>query len=280
MRIDAYTHFFPKNSSTRCRTSPATTRTWASACARCRRCSISTSARRSSTATRTISRSCPTRSRRSRSFAKTPAQIDEIIRIINDGFAELCAKEKDHFPGWVAQISLDAPDAGVAEAERAIKKRRARRADLHQRRRQAARPAAIPAVLEEDERARQADLAASGARRRDAGLHRREEVALRDLVDVRLVLRDRRRDGAARCSPRSWTTIPNLKIITHHFGGIVPMLEGRIGPGWDVLGSRTSDEDYVALRKSLEEAPARLLQAGLLGRHRGVHRRAGDQVRA
>jgi aminocarboxymuconate-semialdehyde decarboxylase len=54
-------------------------------------------------------------------FAKTPAQIDEIIRIINDGFAELCAKEKDHFPGWVAQISLDAPDAGVAEAERAIK---------------------------------------------------------------------------------------------------------------------------------------------------------------
>ena len=24
---------------------------------------------------------------------------------------------------------------------------------------------------------------------------------------------------------------PKLKIITHHFGGIVPMLEGRIGPG-------------------------------------------------
>jgi hypothetical protein len=46
-------------------------------------------------------------------FAKTPAQIDEIIRNINDGFAELCAKEKDHFPGWVAQISLDAPDAGA-----------------------------------------------------------------------------------------------------------------------------------------------------------------------
>jgi uncharacterized protein len=48
---------------------------------------------------------------------------------------------------------------------------------------------------------------------------------------------------------------PNLKIITHHFGGIVPMLEGRIGPGWDVLGSRTSDEDYVSLRKSLKKRP-------------------------
>src|SRR5262249_35965919 len=27
------------------------------------------------------------------------------------------------------------------------------------------------------------------------------------------------------------------------------------GPGWDVLGSRTSDEDYVSLRKSLKKRP-------------------------
>ena len=40
---------------------------------------------------------------------------------------------------------------------------------------------------------------------------------------------------------------PDLKILVHHFGGIVPMLEGRIGPGWDQLGARTSDEDYRAL---------------------------------
>jgi aminocarboxymuconate-semialdehyde decarboxylase len=41
----------------------------------------------------------------------------------------------------------------------------------------------------------------------------------------------------------------------HHFGGIVPMLEGRIGPGWDQLGARTSDEDYASLRKSLKKRP-------------------------
>jgi len=45
---------------------------------------------------------------------------------------------------------------------------------------------------------------------------------------------------------------PNLKIITHHFGGIVPMLEGRIGPGWDQLGARTSDEDYSKVLPSLK----------------------------
>src|SRR6202044_2911089 len=54
-------------------------------------------------------------------FAKTPKDIDEFCKIINDGFAELIAKEKDHFPGWVAQVSLAALDAGVAEAERAMK---------------------------------------------------------------------------------------------------------------------------------------------------------------
>ena len=32
----------------------------------------------------------------------------------------MCTREHDHFPGWVAQIALDSPDAGVAEAERAI----------------------------------------------------------------------------------------------------------------------------------------------------------------
>jgi uncharacterized protein len=46
---------------------------------------------------------------------------------------------------------------------------------------------------------------------------------------------------------------PDLKLITHHFGGIVPMLEGRIGPGNDVMGSRTSDKDYVSLRKGLKK---------------------------
>jgi predicted TIM-barrel fold metal-dependent hydrolase len=33
------------------------------------------------------------------------------------------------------------------------------------------------------------------------------------------------------------------------------MLEGRIGNGWDQIGSRTSDEDYVALKKSLKKRP-------------------------
>lgn len=48
---------------------------------------------------------------------------------------------------------------------------------------------------------------------------------------------------------------PELKIITHHLGGIVPYLEGRVGYGWDQLGARTSQVDYSALLRSLKKRP-------------------------
>ena len=48
---------------------------------------------------------------------------------------------------------------------------------------------------------------------------------------------------------------PNLKIITHHMGGMIPYFEGRVGPGWDQLGSRTSDIDYTQLLRTLKKRP-------------------------
>ena len=46
---------------------------------------------------------------------------------------------------------------------------------------------------------------------------------------------------------------PNLKIITHHMGGMIPYFEGRVGPGWDQLGARTSDEDLSVILKKLKK---------------------------
>src|SRR5690606_15172333 len=42
---------------------------------------------------------------------------------------------------------------------------------------------------------------------------------------------------------------PSLKIITHHAGGMAPFFEGRVGPGWDQLGARTTSVDYKPLLK-------------------------------
>jgi predicted TIM-barrel fold metal-dependent hydrolase len=48
---------------------------------------------------------------------------------------------------------------------------------------------------------------------------------------------------------------PALKIITHHMGAMAPYFEGRVGPGWDQLGARTSDTDYSAVLRSLSKRP-------------------------
>src|SRR5262249_21366814 len=48
---------------------------------------------------------------------------------------------------------------------------------------------------------------------------------------------------------------PGLKIITHHMGGMIPYFEGRVGHGWDQLGTRTSDVDYAALLATLKRRP-------------------------
>jgi aminocarboxymuconate-semialdehyde decarboxylase len=49
--------------------------------------------------------------------------------------------------------------------------------------------------------------------------------------------------------------LPTLKIITHHLGGMVPYFAGRVGYGWDQLGTRTSDQDYKALLAALPHRP-------------------------
>jgi len=38
-------------------------------------------------------------------------------------------------------------------------------------------------------------------------------------------------------------------------GAMAPYFEGRVGPGWDQLGSRTTDEDYTVLLKKLKKRP-------------------------
>jgi uncharacterized protein len=46
---------------------------------------------------------------------------------------------------------------------------------------------------------------------------------------------------------------PGLRVITHHAGGMVPFFEGRVGPGWDQMGARTTDRDLAAVRKALKK---------------------------
>ena len=47
------------------------------------------------------------------------------------------------------------------------------------------------------------------------------------------------------------TRLPDLKILIHHLGAMLPFFDARLDTGWATLGSRTSDEDYSGVLKML-----------------------------
>jgi uncharacterized protein len=48
---------------------------------------------------------------------------------------------------------------------------------------------------------------------------------------------------------------PNLKMLTHHAGGVVPHFVGRIGPGMRSMGARTPEHERELVQHSLSRPP-------------------------
>jgi len=49
--------------------------------------------------------------------------------------------------------------------------------------------------------------------------------------------------------------LPDLRIITHHCGGMIPYFSGRAETLWAQLGSRTADENYEDVLKRMAKKP-------------------------
>src|SRR5262249_53102924 len=54
---------------------------------------------------------------------------------------------------------------------------------------------------------------------------------------------------------RLFDRLPQVRIVAHHLGAMIPYFEGRIGYGLDQFGARTADEDYGALLASMPKRP-------------------------
>ena len=185
----------------------------------------------------------------------TPPQAREVARVQNDSFAELVQKHPDRFLGFIASLPMNDPQGLLDEADRAVKEL-----------------GAVGVLVNTNIQGRP--------------LTRPETMPLFDLMaDLDLPIWIHPTRGADfpdyKEEPKShyeiwWTLgwpyessvtmshlvfeglfdrLPDIKIITHHMGGMIPYFEGRVGPGWDQLGSRTSDEDYTLLLDKLKKRP-------------------------
>jgi len=138
-------------------------------------------------------------------------------------------KHPDRFAGFVAALSLTDVMGSVEEARRAINSL-ARPACRFSRRLPGGRSmSGVRAALCRHGATRPADLAASRPHRGDARLRVRAEIAVRNVWCFGWPTTPR----SPWCDWRSAAVrrYPNLKIITHHLGGMIPYYDGRIGPG-------------------------------------------------
>ena len=182
----------------------------------------------------------------------TPEKALELSRIGSDSMAEICQDHPDRFPGFIATAPMNNPDALVEEARRAISDLGAVGIQIYTN--IAGKPLDLPEF--EPFFAYMADAGkpvwlhpARGETFSDYQSEKRSEYEIwwtfgwpyeTSAAMARLVF-----SGA-------FDKHPGLKIITHHAGGMVPFFEGRVGPGWDQMGKRTSDRDLGAVLKSLK----------------------------
>jgi aminocarboxymuconate-semialdehyde decarboxylase len=179
----------------------------------------------------------------------------ELARIGTDGMADLVARHPDRFVGYVASLPMSDPDAAAREAERAFTEAGANGIQLFSNVK--GRPLDSPEFLPVFEMAERHDkpILLHPARGADLPDYRSED---RSRYEIWWTFGWPYETSAAMARlvfSGIMDRLPNLKVVAHHLGAMVPYFEGRVGPGWDQLGARTSDEDLGAVLKRLKRRP-------------------------
>jgi aminocarboxymuconate-semialdehyde decarboxylase len=183
-----------------------------------------------------------------------PDESPEMARVANDSMAEICARHPDRFPGFVAALPLNNIPAAIDEIDRAMKMG-ARGVQVFSNINghpmdeeqffpifQKMHDLDFPLWVHPTRAATFADYVTETRSKYDLwwafGWPYETSVFMGRLVFSGLFDR-----------------LPNLKIITHHLGAMLPYFEMRAGPGLDQLGTRSDDpEDNAALGR-LEKRP-------------------------
>jgi predicted TIM-barrel fold metal-dependent hydrolase len=184
-----------------------------------------------------------------------PSETAEYAKLGNDGMAELVAKYPDRFLGYVASLPMNAPDAAVKEAERAFTQAGANGLQLYSNVNGA--PLDEPQFLPIFEIAAQYDkpILLHPSRGADMPDYKTESKSKYEIWWTFGWPYETSTAMARLVFSGMLDRLPKLKVMAHHLGAMVPYFEGRVGPGWDQLGKRTSDEDLSLVLKRLKKRP-------------------------
>ncbi len=184
-----------------------------------------------------------------------PDRSPELARVANDAMADLVDRYSDRFVGFVAALPMNNPDAAVAEADRATTDLGATGVQIFTN--VEGKPVDSPEYLPLFELMSRRDLPVWVHPTRpptqpDYPTESRSKYDIwwtfgwpyeTSVFMARLVF-----SGL-------FDRLPNVKILTHHMGGMVPYFEGRVGWGLDQLGRRTDSEEDMLARRRLAKRP-------------------------
>jgi predicted TIM-barrel fold metal-dependent hydrolase len=179
----------------------------------------------------------------------------ELTRMANDGMAELVVKHPDRFPGFVAGLPMNNPAAAVEEIERAVMKLGATGVQFFSN--VNGRPLDDPEFLPIFEKMAEVNLPIwlHPTRGADFPDYQTEKKSKLELWWVFGWPYETSVAMARILFAGYFDRFPNLKIITHHLGAMIPYFSGRTGPGLDQLGARTPDEDLTVYSRRLKKRP-------------------------
>jgi len=184
-----------------------------------------------------------------------PALGREMAQLANEGLAGLVEERPERFAGWVAALPLGDVDDAIEEARRAVRELGAAGVQIYTN---------VAGVPWDDPRFApfwdaMAELDAM------TWVHPSRNVTWADYPTEN---RSRYEIWWALGWPHETSLFmariafsglfdrhPGLRILTHHGGGTVPHLEGRIAGGWDQLGARTPADEHDDVANDLKRRP-------------------------
>ena len=184
-----------------------------------------------------------------------PEDSPELARIGNEAQAEWSSAHPDRFPGFIASLPMNNPSAAMEEARRAVSELGAVGVQLYTN--VNGLPLDRPEFLE--------IFALMAELERPIWLHPLRASTVADYPGEEVSKYDIwwalgwPHETSVCCSRLVFAGVfdrwPDLKIITHHAGGTIPMMEGRLGPGLDLMGDRYPPQHADAAQTELKERP-------------------------
>lgn len=184
------------------------------------------------------------------------SQSPEFARVANDGMADMVRQYPGEFPAFVASLPMNNVAAALAEMDRAIGQLGARGIQIISS--VAGRPLDDPEffpVFERATRHHDVPIWMHPARPATRADYAGEPKSRYEIWQVLGWPYETSAAMARIVFSGMLQRLPEMRIITHHCGGMIPYFAGRAETLWAQLGSRSTDGDEADVLKRLEKPP-------------------------